>query len=147
MYKRQDYVERACFLIQWEVARKLVAPPGPDRSRLGLHLRAYFHVEVAFRVSRNSFFPPPEVDGGLVRIFSLPEPRISVPEEVFEEALRILFAARRKTLRRVLADRFGTEVAGELLSELGFDPRVRAEALDLADLDRLAAWLHSRGHV
>lgn len=147
LVRERDRVGRAVFLVQWEVAEKLVAPPGPERSRLGVHLRAYFHVEVAFRVSRNSFFPPPEVDGGLVRIFSLPEPRISVPEEVFEEALRILFAARRKTLRRVLADRFGTEVAGELLSELGFDPRVRAEALDLADLDRLAAWLHSRGHV
>lgn len=147
LVRERERVGRAVFLVQWEVAGKLVAPPGPDRSRLGVYLRAFFHVEVAFRVPRNSFFPPPEVDGGLVRLFPLPVPRISVPEGVFGEVLRILFSARRKTLRRVLADRFGAEVAGELLGELGLDPRVRAEALGIGDLDRIARWLHSRGHV
>ncbi len=147
LIRERDRVARACFLVQWEVARKLVAPPGRERSRLGAHLSAYFDIEVGFRVSRNSFFPPPEVDGGFVVLRKLPSPRISAPPEAFEETLRVLFSARRKTLRRVLSDRFGKEVADEVLSELGLDPRARAESLALEDLDRIAHWLHRRGLV
>lgn len=147
LIRERERVERACFLIQWEVARKLVAPPGPDRSRLGVHLSAYYDMEVAFRVSRNCFYPPPEVDGGFVVLRKLPSPRVSVPPGAFEEALRILFSARRKTLRRVLTDRFGKETATALIAELGFDPRARAEALSLKDLDRIARWLHHRGLI
>jgi len=147
LIQERDYVERACFLIQWEVARKLVAPPGRERSRLGVHLSAYFDIEVEFRVSRNCFYPPPEVDGGFVVLRRLLSPRISAPPEAFEEALRVLFSARRKALRRVLSDRLGKEVAEELLGELGLDPKARAESLPLEDLDRIASWLHRRGLV
>ncbi len=147
LIRERHCVERGCFLVQWEVARKLVAPPGRERSRLGVHLSAYFDIEVGFRVSRNCFYPPPEVDGGFVVLRKLPSPRISAPPEAFEEALRVLFSARRKTLRRVLSDRFGKEVAERLLDELGLDPRARAESLALEDLDRIAHWLHRRGLV
>jgi|Deesub1362A_J573_1020465.scaffolds.fasta_scaffold22476_2 16S rRNA (adenine1518-N6/adenine1519-N6)-dimethyltransferase len=145
LVRERERVGRAVYLVQWEVAEKLIAPPGRDRSRLGLHLRAFFDVTVAFRVSRNSFFPPPEVDGGLIRLIPLPAPRISVPDRIFEETLRMLFSARRKTLRRVLASWFGNAAAAELLAELGLDPRARAEALPLKDLDRIARWLYRRG--
>ncbi len=145
LVREREQVSRAVFLIQWEVARKLVAPPGPERSRLGVHLSAYYGLELLFRVPRGAFFPPPEVDGGVVRLVRLAEPRISTPEKVFEEALRVLFSARRKTLRRVLSSRFGREAAEALIAELGLDPGVRAESLPLEALDRIAAWLHSRG--
>ncbi|MGY4706302.1 16S rRNA (adenine(1518)-N(6)/adenine(1519)-N(6))-dimethyltransferase RsmA [Candidatus Bipolaricaulota sp. J31] len=145
LVREKEHVNRGVFLIQWEVARKLAAPPGPERSRLGVHLSAYYGLEVLFRVPRGAFFPPPEVDGGLVRLERLPEPRISTPEGAFEEALRVLFSARRKTLRRVLASRFGDAVAAAIIAELGLDPRTRAESLPLEELDRIAAWLRSRG--
>jgi|Deesub1362B_J571_1020462.scaffolds.fasta_scaffold00408_11 16S rRNA (adenine1518-N6/adenine1519-N6)-dimethyltransferase len=147
LVREREWVGRAAFLVQWEVAEKLVAPPGPDRSRLGVLLSAYYDLERLFRVSRNCFFPPPEVDGGFVGLRRLPSPRTSAPPGAFEEVLRILFSARRKTLRRVLSDRFGDDVAAGLLRELGLDPRVRAEALSLRDLDRIAAWLHTRGYI
>ena len=145
LIREREWVERGAFLVQWEVARKLTAPPGPDRSRLGVHLSAYYDLELLFRVSRNCFFPPPEVDGGFVGLRRLPSPRISAPPGAFEEVLRILFSARRKTIRRALATRFGKEAAERAIAELGLDPRVRAEALSLSHLDRIASWLHSHG--
>lgn len=147
LIREREHVARAAFLVQGEVAEKLCAPPGPDRSRLGVHLSAYFEIGVEFQVSRNCFFPPPAVDGGFVVLEKLPSPRISSPPEAFEETLKVLFSARRKTLRRVLSDRFGDGVAAALLRDLALDPKVRAEALPLEDLDRIAHWLYRRGLI
>ena len=138
LIREREVVRRAVFTVQWEVGEKLVAPPGPKVNRLGVHLRAYFQVELLRKISRTVFFPPPEVDGALVRILRLPRPRIAAAEEIFERTLALVFGHRRKTLRQALASHFPPELVDEILGGLGLDPRVRGEALDLEDWDRLS---------
>jgi len=137
--------DRALFMVQAEVAEKLVAPPGPEASRLGVHLRAYFEVEVARKVPRTVFFPPPEVNSALVCLRRLPTPRAAAPEEALERTLALIFSGRRKTLRRALLGQLPVEEVDRILTEVGLDPRVRGEALPLDALDRLALALHSSG--
>jgi 16S rRNA (adenine1518-N6/adenine1519-N6)-dimethyltransferase len=134
----------AVFLIQWEVGEKLVAPPGPEASRLGTHLRAYYRLELLRRVPNTVFFPPPEVDAALIRLQRLPAPLITAPPEAFERTLALLFQARRKTIRRALASLLPLPEVDALLSQLGLDPRRRGETLDLEELDRLASALAPR---
>lgn len=138
LIREREAVTRAVFTVQWEVGEKLVAPPGPKVSRLGVHLQAYFQVELLRKISRTVFFPPPEVDGALVRIVRLSQPRISAPEEIFERTLALVFRHRRKTLRQALASHFSPALVDRILAEVGLDPRVRGEALELEAWDRLA---------
>ncbi|MEN3010626.1 MAG: 16S rRNA (adenine(1518)-N(6)/adenine(1519)-N(6))-dimethyltransferase RsmA [Candidatus Bipolaricaulaceae bacterium] len=143
LIRERESVARAVFTVQWEVGEKLVAAPGPQASRLGVHLRAYFSVELVRRIPRTAFFPPPEVDGAVIRLQRLPAPRITLPEPLWERTLALAFAHRRKSLRRVLASHLSPDRADALLAELGLDPRVRAEALDLPELERLG-WALAR---
>lgn len=145
LIKERESVARAVFTVQWEVGEKLVAPPGPGTSRLGLHLRAYFEVELLRRIPKTVFFPAPEVDGALVRLRRLPQPRVSLPEKDWEKTLALAFSHRRKTLRRVLLSFLPAGEVDALLAELGLDPRVRAEALDLPELEKLGRALAQLG--
>lgn len=145
LIRERESLARAVFTVQWEVGQKLVAPPGPQANRLGLHLRTYFQVELLRRIPKTAFFPPPEVDGALVRLKKLALPRVSLPEGAWEQTLALVFSQRRKTLRRVLASILSPAQADELLSKLGLDPQVRGETLDFQDLERLGRALSQLG--
>jgi 16S rRNA (adenine1518-N6/adenine1519-N6)-dimethyltransferase len=145
LIKERVSVARAVFTVQWEVAEKLVAPPGPAITRLGVHLRSYFEVELLRRIPKTVFFPPPEVDGALIRLRRLPKPRVSLPEEEWERTLALFFSHRRKTLRRVLLAFLPAAQVDELLAELGLDRRVRAEALGFSELEKLGRALAQLG--
>ncbi|MBC7093153.1 ribosomal RNA small subunit methyltransferase A [Candidatus Bipolaricaulota bacterium] len=147
LIREREAVDRAVFMVQREVAEKLVAPPGPEVTRLGVHLRAYYAVAVLRKVPRAVFFPPPEVDSALIRLRQLPTPRVTAPEEALEWTLAVLFSARRKTLRRALLGRVPAAEVDRLLAELGLDPRIRGEALPLGAMDRLAQALDRAGLV
>lgn len=138
LLRERGAVDRAVLMVQREVGEKLVAPPGPRRSRLGVHLEAYFAVELVRKVSRTVFFPPPEVDSALVRLRRLPAPRIRAREEAFERALALVFSARRKTLRRALLAALPADAVDRILAATDLHPQARGEALPLEALDRLA---------
>lgn len=145
LIRERESVARAVFTVQWEVGEKLVAPPGPEITRLALHLRTYFEVELLRRIPKTVFFPPPEVDGALVRLRRLPRPWVSLSEDVWEKTLALAFSHRRKTLRRVLLSFLSAGEVDALLAELGLDPRVRAEALDFPELEKLGRALARLG--
>jgi len=147
LIREREAVERAVFMVQAEVGVKLIAPPGPEASRLGVHLRAYFDVEVVRKVPRTVFFPPPEVNSALIRLRKLPRPRIAVREDWFEWTLATLFAARRKTLRSALATRVPVANVDRLLAEAGLDPKVRGETLPIEALDQLATAVGQAGLI
>ncbi len=145
LVRERVVVARAVFMVQAEVGEKLVAPPGPEASRLGVHLRAYYDVELVRKASRTVFFPPPEVDSVLVRLVRCPQPRITASEAAFERTLGLVFAQRRKTLRRALHNQLPEKDVEEILREAQIDGQTRGEALDLDALDRLAQVLARRG--
>ena len=137
LIRERGSVARAVFTVQWEVGEKLVAPPGPRVTRLGVHVRTYFEVELLRRIPKTVFFPRPEVDGALVRLTRLAQPRVSLPDDQWEHTLALAFAHRRKSLRRVLAAVFPPHQVDTLLRELGLPPTVRAETLHWSELERL----------
>ena len=141
----RESVAKAVFTVQWEVGEKLVAPPGPEVTRLAVHLRTYFEVELVRRIPKTVFFPPPEVDGALVRLHRLPKPRVSLSGKDWERTLALAFSHRRKTLRRVLLSLLSPGEVDALLAELGLDPRARAEALDFPELEKLGRALAQLG--
>jgi 16S rRNA (adenine1518-N6/adenine1519-N6)-dimethyltransferase len=137
-------VPRAAFLVQREVAERLLAAPGDAAyGSFSVLAAAYARVVPLGRVRRGSFNPPPKVEGAFVG-FELQAPPLPDAEmPAFLATVRLAFAQRRKTLRNALAAGWGRERTAAVLASLGLPANQRAESLDLAAL--LA--LHARSRV
>ena len=128
-------VPRAAFLVQREVAERLVAGPGdPDYGYLSVLVAAWAEARLLGVVRRGAFRPPPKVDGAFVGL-TLREPPLPDEEMVdFRKTVAAAFALRRKTLRNSLASAWGRPAAERALAAAGLDDRVRAEALGIDEL-------------
>jgi 16S rRNA (adenine1518-N6/adenine1519-N6)-dimethyltransferase len=139
MLPHHERVPRAAFLVQKEVADRLVARPRDEAyGQLSVLVEAYAKARPLGRVRRGSFRPPPKVEGGFVG-FELHPPPLP-PEEMpaFVAFVRLAFGQRRKTLRNALASGWGRERAEAALAAAGVPDRARAEELGLEEL--LEVW-------
>jgi 16S rRNA (adenine1518-N6/adenine1519-N6)-dimethyltransferase len=135
-------VPRAAFLVQREVAERLLAGPGEQAyGSFSVLVAAYARAVSLGRVRRGSFRPPPKVEGAYVGFELRPPPLPEGEMPAFLATVRLAFGQRRKTLRNALAAGWGRERAGAVLAALGLPEDARAERLGLAEL--LA--LHCRG--
>ncbi|MDX1998160.1 MAG: 16S rRNA (adenine(1518)-N(6)/adenine(1519)-N(6))-dimethyltransferase RsmA [Thermoanaerobaculia bacterium] len=132
-------VERAAFLVQKEVADRLVAQPG-DSAYGALSVLVAARTTAAFlgRVRAGSFRPPPKVDGGLVGLIRHPPPLPESQMANFEATVFAAFAKRRKTLRNSLGATWGRDVAEARLRAAGIAPDQRAERLGVAEFAALS---------
>lgn len=131
---------RAVVLVQREVGDRLVAAPGtPAYGSLSLWVAHHGRARVVRLVPPGAFHPPPKVTSAVVRIDL---DRDAVPDERTFALVRDAFRHRRKTLvANLRAVGQPAEHVRAVLEAQGLDPRVRAEALDLATFRRLAAAL------
>lgn len=138
---RGQAVPRAGFLVQKEVAERLLAEPGSsDYGSLSVLVAARARTRRLGTVPRGSFRPPPRVDGAFVG-FELIEPPLEWRElPGFARTVRAAFALRRKTLRNSLASMWGRERANAAVEALGFEALTRAETLGVEDFLRLYRW-------
>jgi 16S rRNA (adenine1518-N6/adenine1519-N6)-dimethyltransferase len=134
MLPHHERVPRAAFLVQKEVADRLVARPGDEAyGSLSLLVAAYANARLLGRVRRGSFRPPPKVEGGFVglELHPPPLPPQEMPELIV--LIRLAFNQRRKTLRNALAAGWGRERAEAALAAAGLPEKVRGEELGLAE--------------
>ncbi|HEU4481112.1 MAG TPA: 16S rRNA (adenine(1518)-N(6)/adenine(1519)-N(6))-dimethyltransferase RsmA [Actinomycetota bacterium] len=118
-------------MTQREVGERLAASPGSKSYGQPSVIVGFFATaRVATRISRNAFYPVPNVDSVVVRI----DRRAEVPDvdrRLFSEVVRHAFAQRRKTLRRSLASLLEGVEAEALFATAGVAPGARAEAIDV----------------
>ena len=136
--------ERLVFLVQREVAERMTAGAGdPAYGALTLRLAIFGEAEIVRHVAPGCFEPAPKVTSSVVRIRPFAEVRVDPHLLGLIEAG---FRHRRKTLAKNLqmagVNRAATNRA---LEALGIDRRVRAEALDLAQMRHLLAALVDAG--
>jgi 16S rRNA (adenine1518-N6/adenine1519-N6)-dimethyltransferase len=133
--------DRAVYLVQREVAERIVAPPGSDDyGALSVNVQAVALAKLLFRVAPGSFVPPPKVESAAVRIDPRPNPVVTREEETtFRRFVRDAFGMRRKQMRRVLREvlEIDAERAGALLKSAEIDPAARPETLSPEDFARL----------
>ena len=128
---------RLVFLVQKEVAQRLVARPGDAAfGALSLRVRHYAEAAILRDVKPGAFFPAPEVTSSVVRLDV--DPAAESDPATFK-LIELAFRHRRKTLKKnlTMAGLPQSEVE-EALAALGLDAKVRAEALALADFRRLS---------
>jgi 16S rRNA (adenine1518-N6/adenine1519-N6)-dimethyltransferase len=125
--------ERSVYLVQREVAQRLVAKPGSkEYGALTVNVAAVARAELLFGVPAGAFTPPPKVESAVVRITPLAEPLITPGEEhPFRVLVQSAFGMRRKQMRRVVRTLYSldAEQADAVLARAGIDPEVRPEVL------------------
>lgn len=127
-------VPRAAFLVQKEVADRLVATAGDAAyGALSVLTAARSQPRILGRVRPGSFRPPPKVDSAFVG-FTLREPPLPKAEmPAFDALVHAAFSQRRKTLRNSLGATTGREVARRWLEGAGIEAGRRAEELSLEE--------------
>lgn len=131
-------VRALCVMTQREVGERLAAAPGSKVYGLssvlvGFHATA----SVAGRISRNVFFPAPNVDSVLVRIERRGD-RSAEIEPQFVAVARAAFGQRRKNIRNSLSAIAPIPDVERALERAGIDPTNRAESLSVDDLIAVA---------
>lgn len=140
--------DRAVYLIQREVADRIVAPPGTDDyGALSVNVQGFAHPRKLFRVAPGSFEPPPKVDSAVIRIDPRPDPVVGPDlEPSFRRFVQDAFGMRRKQMRRVLRSILSLDVerAESLLAAAGIDAMARPETLSPEDFARLLTRMDRR---
>jgi len=130
---RRPRPARAVYLVQREVAERIVAPPGSEAyGALSVNVQALATATLLFGVSAKAFTPPPKVESAVLRIVPLDVPVIAeVEEESYRRFVQAAFGLRRKQMRRVLRTVWGCDAdeAKRVLEVAMVDSTARPETL------------------
>jgi 16S rRNA (adenine1518-N6/adenine1519-N6)-dimethyltransferase len=119
-------------MVQQEVAMRMTATSGSsDYSSFSIFIRAYSTPSYAFTVSRNCFYPVPNVDSAIVTLTLRKPPLASHEVDTFFKIVRSGFQQRRKMLRSSLKNMFPPNLIEEALTAIGESPLARPEELSL----------------
>ncbi len=134
-------IRRMTVMVQKEAAERMMATPGHKNwCALAATVQHFGTPSVIMYVPPEAFTPRPHVESVLLRVDMLPERRSAEGEAMFLKVVTAAFAMRRKTLVNNLMRAFfmPRQEAENLLSSLGFDPKIRGEALELVELASLS---------
>lgn len=132
---RSGRFARATFLVQREVADRLIAQPNQEAyGFLSALVSLYGQAKIVRNVPKNAFLPAPDVTSAIVCIHL----HGRQPEAGLIRLFELALAHRRKTLRNNLVQGGYAGVAIDAaLSTLGLSPTIRGEAVSLADMEQL----------
>ena len=124
---------RLIFLMQKEVAERLVAVPGTrEYGYLTLQTRLFAEAKLLFDVKPGAFRPPPRVDSSVVMLTPRQVDMGAVDRKAFLRFLSTSFRQKRKTLRNNLSALYGREIV-DGWPEAG----LRAEQLTLEQFEEM----------
>ena len=141
-------IRRMTVMVQKEAAERIMASPGQKNwCALAATVQRFGKPSVLMRVPPEAFTPRPHVESALLRVDMLPERQSPEDEALFLKVVAAAFAMRRKTLVNNLMSAFfmPREGAEALVASLGFDPKVRGEALTIPELARLSEGIKRMG--
>ena len=126
-------ISRIVVMVQNEVANRFAANVGEKNyNSLTVFLNYYFNIKKAFVVSRNAFFPKPNVDSAVV-IFETKKHKIKLNnEQHFFKLVRDSFVQKRKTLKNNLKQ-YDTNLINNVLSKYDKNIGFRAEQITLEE--------------
>lgn len=136
--QRQQVSSVVC-MIQKEVADRIASPSGcKEYGILSVLLQAYFHIEKQFTVKPGSFFPPPKVSSGVIRLTRNQTRELACDETLFFRVVKAVFNQRRKMIRNSIKTiLLNLDSDFELLS-------LRPEQLDVSGFIKLTQWVESQ---
>jgi len=132
-----EHWRRAVFMLQKEVADRLVAKPGTEAyGFLTLYVQLFATARTLMTLDPRSFYPPPKVRSAVVVLE--PDRKPYASEEMID-LISAAFRMRRKTLANNLVAwrNLGRNGAVTLIDKAQLPNGVRAEEMTLADFTRI----------
>ena len=142
-----DCFRRITVMIQKEVAQRICAKPGTaEYGAFTLLTDFYADAAIRFDVPPDCFYPRPKVTSSVITLDRKAPPAELRDKELLFSITRSAFAQRRKTLVNGLSPLFAGKLNKEeiqaVLTDCGFDERVRGETLGIADYVKIANRFH-----
>jgi 16S rRNA (adenine1518-N6/adenine1519-N6)-dimethyltransferase len=139
-------IQRVLVMVQAEVAERIAAGPGSKAyGAPSVKARWYGTWSVAGAVSRQVFWPVPNVDSLLVAMDATTPPGDEALRQVVWELVDHAFATRRKMARGALASYLGPDRVSDVITRAGLNPEDRGEVWTLEDFVALArVWVDIR---
>ncbi|GAB4221637.1 MAG: 16S rRNA (adenine(1518)-N(6)/adenine(1519)-N(6)) -dimethyltransferase RsmA [Spirochaetales bacterium] len=128
------------FMIQKEVAQRMIASPGTtEYSSFSVLCQAFTRIQVLFDVPPIAFYPRPRVVSSLLRMVPNDSLQYAVDARVFATVVRAAFASRRKTLQNTLGAFLHTQGYSfrSVFERAGIDPARRGETLSPEEFLRI----------
>ncbi len=125
-------VTSCLFMMQKEVGDRIKAKPGSKNySSLSIFIDYYFEVKKVLDVSRNVFYPKPNVDS-IVLLFNMRENKKVevINEDIFFKLIRDSFSYKRKTLKNNLKS-YNLDIIEKVLKKYNYDLSIRAEKISI----------------
>ncbi|MFH1222589.1 MAG: 16S rRNA (adenine(1518)-N(6)/adenine(1519)-N(6))-dimethyltransferase RsmA [Candidatus Micrarchaeota archaeon] len=98
---KDEKIETAIIMVQKEFAEKMVAKPNAaNYGRLSVTSQLFFHVQLAFKVSRHLFTPRPKVDSAVIVL----KPTGIELTAAQEDLIRKMYQQKNKKVRNSLRD-------------------------------------------
>ena len=150
LLEESERVQGISIMVQEEVAERFCAKEDtPEYGSITAAIALKGEAKIVKRVSRNLFYPRPNVDSAVVKI-TFDRGRVAVKDErVYRQTVKCAFLNRRKTLENNLVNFFSLsrEQAKQILQTAGVDEKARGETLSPQRLANLADALLDAGVV
>lgn len=132
LLEESELVQGISVMVQEEVALRFCAQENtPDYGAITAAIALKGTAKIVKRVSRNLFYPRPNVDSAVVKI-TFERGRIPVvSEKAYRQTVKCAFLNRRKTLENNLVNSFSLsrETAKAVLTQAGIEEKARGEIL------------------
>ena len=134
-------VSKIVVMVQNEVADRFSAKEGSKNyNSLSVFLNYYFDIKKAFVVSKNVFYPKPNVDSAVV-VLNKKEKMIYLKnEEFFFKLVKDAFKQKRKTLKNNLKS-YDLEKINIVLNRYNKDINCRAEKISIEEFSEISNFL------
>ena len=148
LLEESEKVQGISIMVQEEVAERFCAKENTaEYGSITAAIALKGEAKIVKRVSRNLFYPRPNVDSAVVKI-TFDRGRVAVKsEKAYRQTVKCAFLNRRKTLENNLVNFFKLtrEQAKQVLSTAGIDEKARGETLSPQRLAVLADALLDAG--
>ena len=139
-----ELFRKVTVMVQKEVAQRMCAGPGTaEYGAFSVFVQFHCDAQICFDVPPDCFQPRPKVTSSVIRLTQKAPPPDLMDVPLFFSLVRAAFAQRRKTLPNALSSllspRLDKSVIQRVLTDLGWDPMIRGEALGIADFTALAS--------
>lgn len=134
---RATGLTRAVFMVQKEVAERIIAKPGgKDYGALSVWVQSFVVPDWGFVVGPKCFSPPPKVDSAVVVFTPLPQTARPSNPAGLARLIKLCFQNRRKQLGSIFR-RHGIETWIHRASAVTINPQQRPETLSSMDFQAI----------
>ncbi|MCV2508847.1 MAG: 16S rRNA (adenine(1518)-N(6)/adenine(1519)-N(6))-dimethyltransferase RsmA [Neisseriaceae bacterium] len=143
LFKLSEYIhliDSMFFMLQKEVAERLIAQPGSSQfGKLSVLLQYFFDIEILLEIPPTAFEPIPKVDSAFIRMLPNEGYHGKVDDWAqFSKLIKQAFSMKRKTIFNNLKSTLDKKT----LLELGINPSLRPEDISIKKYVLLSNHLH-----